>query len=297
VPLLSQTNTYNTFTNGLIAGNGNSTNQNDILVINGGSIPSIQGTSYDQTSNKWWFGKDGTGSGGYVFGTFTTNLLVANGTNNGAAITATSNTTAAISATATNVPALTASYSVTGSTTTPLLNLSGTWNNSGLVGTGIKLNITDTASNANSLLIDLQTNSASVFKIDKLGIATSAGLKTTGSLSFGSVSDLVLVRDAANTLAQRNGTNAQTFNIYSTYTSGTVFARLRIAAAASRSQIISESTGGTVVPLEFSSYSSSSDPTTSSITSGACGVWKNTGTGVVKLWINDGGTMKSVALI
>jgi len=33
--------------------------------------------------------------------------------------------------------------------------------------------------------------------------------------------DLTLFRDAANTLAQRNGTNAQTFRVYNTYTSGT----------------------------------------------------------------------------
>lgn len=37
--------------------------------------------------------------------------------------------------------------------------------------------------------------------------------------------DLTLVRDAAGTLAQRNGTNAQTFNIYSTYTDGSNYSR------------------------------------------------------------------------
>jgi len=37
--------------------------------------------------------------------------------------------------------------------------------------------------------------------------------------------DVILLRDAANTLAQRNGTNAQAFNIYNTYTSGSVYER------------------------------------------------------------------------
>lgn len=37
--------------------------------------------------------------------------------------------------------------------------------------------------------------------------------------------DARLARDAANTLAQRNGANAQTFNIYNTYTSGSNYER------------------------------------------------------------------------
>jgi hypothetical protein len=37
--------------------------------------------------------------------------------------------------------------------------------------------------------------------------------------------DLLLSRDAAGTLAQRNGINAQTYNIYNTYTSATNFER------------------------------------------------------------------------
>lgn len=39
-----------------------------------------------------------------------------------------------------------------------------------------------------------------------------------GALYFGTSNDLAIARDAANTLALRNGTNAQTFNIYNTYT-------------------------------------------------------------------------------
>jgi len=37
--------------------------------------------------------------------------------------------------------------------------------------------------------------------------------------------DLILARDAAQTLAQRNSTNAQTFNIYNTYTDGSNYER------------------------------------------------------------------------
>jgi len=42
--------------------------------------------------------------------------------------------------------------------------------------------------------------------------------------------------------------------------------------------------------------SSSADPTTSDIPAGMNAVWKNTTSGTIKLWTNDGGTMKSVAL-
>ena len=59
-------------------------------------------------------------------------------------------------------------YSLTGSDATPMVNLAGTWNTSGTP-TAIKLNVTDTASNASSLLLDLQVGSASKFRITKAG--------------------------------------------------------------------------------------------------------------------------------
>ena len=43
--------------------------------------------------------------------------------------------------------------------------------------------------------------------------------------------------------------------------------------------------------------SKSSDPTTSDIASGMSKLYKNTTTSTVKLWVNDGGTLKSVTLI
>jgi hypothetical protein len=108
--------------------------------------------------------------------------------------------------------------------------------------------------------------------------------------------DLTLVRDAANVLGQRRGTNAQTYNVYGTFTSASVFERLRIAATADRNQIISESTGGTVRPLEMSFNTLADYPTTANVTAGTFGVWKNTATGIVRLYVNDGGVMKFVAL-
>lgn len=43
-------------------------------------------------------------------------------------------------------------------------------------------------------------------------------------------------------------------------------------------------------------YTSSSDPTSSNIPIGTFGMWKNSQTNVLKLWANDGGTMKSIIL-
>ena len=41
---------------------------------------------------------------------------------------------------------------------------------------------------------------------------------------------------------------------------------------------------------------SSSDPTASNIADGTFEMWKNSNTNVLKLWANDGGTMKSITL-
>lgn len=74
-----------------------------------------------------------------------------------------------------NAAALTASgYSLTGANAQSLIDLAGTWNTSGTP-TALKLGITDTASNAASLLIDLQVGGASKFKVAKDGTGTLAG--------------------------------------------------------------------------------------------------------------------------
>jgi hypothetical protein len=146
-------------------------------------------------------------------------------------------------------------------------DMSVTWAD-GTLKNGIKLNVTDTSSNASSLLMDLGTGGgsfASRFKVDKAGNTTmAAGLTFTGTMAAigaggvqrfalnssgvqqysadvgprwtsnwandGTV-DLFLFRDAANTLAQRNGANGQTFRLYGTYTDATIaFERFFIEA-------------------------------------------------------------------
>lgn len=50
-------------------------------------------------------------------------------------------------------------------------------------------------------------------------------------------------------------------------------------------------------PFVNNMISQSSDPTTSQLTASKYNVYKNTTTNVVKLWVNDGGTLKSVTLV
>lgn len=214
------------------------------------------------------------------------------------------------------------------------LDIAQTWNTTGNP-TAIKLNVTNTASGTTSKLMDLQVNGASKFSVDKLGNCNVGGSSNSGisytsfktviyhegvprlALSTGQVSldpadafgwrnassvaatqDLYLYRDAANTLAQRNGVNAQTFRIYNTYTSVSDYSRLTFTTNANNHQITSEAAGtGAVKPIIKSVYTSASDPTATDVPTGFSSIWKNSGTGLVKLWVNDGGTFKSVTLV
>jgi len=73
-------------------------------------------------------------------------------------------------------------YSLTGSNATSMIDLAGTWNTSGTP-TAIKLNITDTASNSASKLLDLQVGGSSVFNVTKGGVLNLPG----GGENFGNI--------------------------------------------------------------------------------------------------------------
>lgn len=181
-------------------------------------------------------------------------------------------------------------YSLTGSDATSMIDLAGTWNTTGTP-TAIKMNVTDTASNAASLLMDLQVGGSSKFRVTKSGglvldgtiapndfsnvdiqfgngafyvrrtdtassffsvSATSRNIQVAANAMFGwsgtdnsapAVADLSLYRDAANTLALRNSTNAQAFNIYSSYTDGSNYTRGALKASGSIVSVEGESAG------------------------------------------------------
>jgi hypothetical protein len=155
-------------------------------------------------------------------------------------------------------------------------NLTYTWNASGITFTGIKYNVTDTASASGSLLMDLQVGGTSRFSVSKTGCAittlkiplsptpimwfsgnaANTGIGAThgpgfvvsgvmigyftangfymnnrpiqvGNSFYAWASDTTrLFEDANNTLAQRNGTNAQTKRLYGTFTDASNYRRL-----------------------------------------------------------------------
>jgi len=110
--------------------------------------------------------------------------------------------------------------------------------------------------------------------------------------------EIIIVRDSSNVIGIRRTTNAQSARLYKTYTDASNYERLSfVTSNSARLSILSQNAGtGTNRPIEISFYASSSDPTSTDITDGCFSVWKNSGTGTIKLWANDGGTMKSVSL-
>jgi hypothetical protein len=75
-------------------------------------------------------------------------------------------------------------YSLTGSNAQSVIDLAGTWNTTGTP-SAFKLNITDTASNASSLLMQLQTGGTNRFTVSKGGVVTSTTFSGTFSVSSG----------------------------------------------------------------------------------------------------------------
>jgi len=143
------------------------------------------------------------------------------------------------------------------------------WNDAATVFTGLKLNVTDTASAAGSKLLDLQVGGTSQFRLNNEGAITSPndliftrGATTSfrsGSTRFSITSelglsnnnasspDIFIARDAANTLAQRNGTAAQTYRLYNTWgNNGVDFERTSLTRDSS-GLVIDAQKGGTGV--------------------------------------------------
>jgi len=75
-------------------------------------------------------------------------------------------------------------YSLTGSSALSQLDLSGTWNTTGTP-TAIKLTITDTASNASSLLMDLRVGASSILSVRKNGQTVVSGTSRTTFIGGG----------------------------------------------------------------------------------------------------------------
>ena len=162
-----------------------------------------------------------------------------------------------------------------------IFDLSDAWANGATTFTAIKMNVSDGGSAAASMLMDLQVGSESRFRVGKqlvtvnngaalinvpagnsdAGItiaATNAGggarLTFSDGLQLGNQGtfDVILRRDAANTLAQRNGVNAQAFNLYNTYTDASNYERGFMRFVSNTLRIGTEKLGtGTAQALEL----------------------------------------------
>lgn len=216
-------------------------------------------------------------------------------------------------------------------TTSQPLTVTQTWNAGGVTFTGLLANFTDTASASGSLLMDLKVGGVTQFSIRKDGRAygslfgvdnsnalffsggftylyagggspfavssTTAIITNASSLGFAASStpDVFLWRDAANTLALQNGTNAQTQNIYETYSgAGANFQRFSIKAG-TKNRLASEVAGtGTKRIIEIDILNKGSAPAASDLDAGCWGaVFDGT-----NAWIcyNNGGTLQKVQL-
>jgi hypothetical protein len=181
----------------------------------------------------------------------------------------------------------------TDTVSTPILNLSQTWNNAATTFTGILANITDTASNAASLLLDLQVGGSSKFSVSKTGslaipisqiikfgstdpasifqgfnaslyiggsttattwaafdangiyIRSNAAFRWSTSATDPYATQLALFADAADTLAQRRSTNAQTYRLYGTYSDASNYRRLAISSTTAGAFTINAEGAGT----------------------------------------------------
>ena len=231
----------------------------------GGALGGDAGLTYDKTTDKLTVGGDIDLDDG---GTFSTTLQT---------VTPTANRTVSIpDATGTiglvNGPTGSIQFNQAGALNgTSDFSTSLVWNNATTTFTGLKLNVTNTASAAGSNLLDLQVNAIRVFRVLSTGSGGTAELyvqagftneglaigasnsspKTkltfTDGLFFSGASayDVCLRQDGvADTLAQRRGTNAQAYRLYNTYTDASNYERGKVEWSSNIFRIGTEAGGG-----------------------------------------------------
>jgi hypothetical protein len=129
---------------------------------------------------------------------------------------------------------------------------SSAWSTSG---TGLGVNA---ASGFAGNLLDLQVNGSSLSKIDSSGqftitnVVAGGNVRAAGAFQVGSTS-LEIRQDAADTLAQRRTTNAQTFRCYGTYTDASNYVRASLSSSSTAVTLAAETagTGADNIPLNL----------------------------------------------
>jgi hypothetical protein len=164
----------------------------------------------------------------------------------------------------------------TQTTSVPVLDVGQTWNASGTTFTALRVNATETAAGAGSLLMALQRDGTSQFIVRRDGVTAGAlfaiGTNTLGNTLYNggvmmtsgselawannassvyNTLDVRLARDGADTLAQRRTTNAQESRLYSTFTSSTNYQRMTVKSVRQTLSALngaSATTTGTFIP-------------------------------------------------
>src|SRR5262245_41733820 len=143
-------------------------NQLKSFIVGAGSVSVVSGKTLTVSNTLTLAGNDGATLNVGAGGTLGTAAFVNTGTSGGTVPLLNAGNTWSATQTITpaaNTNALAVSgYSLTGANAQALLDLSGTWNTSGKP-SAIKLNVTDTASNVASLLLDLQVGGATGFAV------------------------------------------------------------------------------------------------------------------------------------
>ncbi|RUV65222.1 MAG: hypothetical protein E5X35_11515 [Mesorhizobium sp.] len=112
------------------------------------------------------------------------------------------------------------------------------------------------AANANGIFFTADGMMGFSATSNERGRVAAAGFITHQAYNFsataGAAVDVALNRDAANQLGQRNGTNAQAFNLYNTFTSAALYERLGMRWVGNVCVIGAEAAGaGVVRPVQL----------------------------------------------
>lgn len=118
-------------------------------------------------------------------------------------------------------------------TTMPIYDLADEWNAAGTTFTAIKMNVTDTASAAGSMLLDLQVGGASQFRVSKGGRITAQtltiGLGGQTAVADNTALGFEALNSASLTGIRNTGVGYQALNITTSGNSNTAVGRLALS--------------------------------------------------------------------
>lgn len=147
-------------------------------------------------------------------------------------------------------------YSVTGAAASSMIYLRGTWNTSGIAKV-FDVDITNTASSASSLLMDVKVGGTTMMDLLPGGSLRARNLYVFSGglldLNSSTGSNILTAGDGAGIIAQRAGTTSQSFRVYNTYTSASNYERFVLdwKTTSNTLRIGTEAQTGTVRDISF----------------------------------------------